>query len=429
MKQSLRKKMILLIILPTLLFGMIVIGSMLTAARSSSVSELKNAFKGTAAVSAVLMVICIIFAILVSGSITKSLRESIYLLQAIANGELDVNVNESLMQKKDESGDISRSLHLLQGELRNIVEKVSVHIDEIRMASEMLDMTADETMGTMQEVSESVTAIAGTASEQSQNSQNASASVAAISDSIEHTLAEVTLLTQTTDFMKESGETAAKKMQTLREINDDVQKSVRLITTQTSQTNISVQKIQDTAFMIADIAQETNLLSLNASIEAARAGERGRGFAVVAEQIQKLAEQSNQSSSEMEHVIAALIGNAQETVTTMQHMQEIVDSQNQTLLHVEQSIHTLAENIATSVESISRIGETAKSLTDSKKDMIQTVEDLSESAQSSEQATNETSMAAYEVTASFSQVANYAERLKEIAEEMADCLCHFQILS
>ena len=97
----------------------------------------------------------------------------------------------------------------------------------------------------------------------------------------------------------------------------------------TDQTNESAAKIQEVTSLISSIAEETNLLSLNASIEAARAGEAGRGFAVVAEEIGKLAEQSNQSAKQIEDIIAQLVADSSRSVKTMEAVREITSRQSE----------------------------------------------------------------------------------------------------
>ena len=104
------------------------------------------------------------------------------------------------------------------------------------------------------------------------------------------TSSEVGLLNQNADRMRQSSEQATTTIKQLRQINSEVEKSIETITAQINVTNDSAQRIRAATEMITSIAEETNLLSLNASIEAARAGENGRGFAIVATQIQKLAE-------------------------------------------------------------------------------------------------------------------------------------------
>lgn len=90
-------------------------------------------------------------------------------------------------------------------------------------------------------------------------------------------------------------------------------------------------KIRAAVDLITSIAEETNLLSLNASIEAARAGEQGRGFAVVAGQIQKLAEQSNESAGSIADIIGELLKDSENSVHIMEEVQEIMNEQQEKL--------------------------------------------------------------------------------------------------
>ena len=119
---------------------------------------------------------------------------------------------------------------------------------------------------------------------------------------IEHTNSQVENLTSTANLMRESSEEAAATLKELDNINQQAIASIDVIYEQTNITNISALKIKEATTLISSIAEETNLLSLNASIEAARAGEAGRGFAVVASQIQKLADQSNESANQIDPV-------------------------------------------------------------------------------------------------------------------------------
>ncbi len=110
-----------------------------------------------------------------------------------------------------------------------------------------------------------------------------------IGDMVKETNEEVARLRTNVESMHESGAEAVKTLKELESINAEVKESFEQIFEQTNTTNESAMKIQDAIELITSIAEETNLLSLNASIEAARAGEAGKGFAVVADQIGKLA--------------------------------------------------------------------------------------------------------------------------------------------
>ena len=274
------------------------------------------------------MAACIVIAVIMSVSITRSLQKGISKVQKVADGELGSPIEEKLLKRNDEVGDLAKAIDTLQKTLQNIVSKISQSTDNIKMAANELGVTAKDTNYTMKQVEDAVSSISENITEQAKSTKTTTDNIVLMGDQIGRTSEEVDLLNQNADVMRKSSEQASYTIQQLRQINDKVKESINTITRQTNLTNESAQKIQAAIGIISSIAEETNLLSLNESIEAARAGESGRGFAVVASQIQKLAEQSNSSSCEIEEITNTLISNSDEAVEIMRQFHEIIDSQS-----------------------------------------------------------------------------------------------------
>ena len=156
-------------------------------------------------------------------------------------------------------------------------------------------------------------------------------------------------MNETADVMNESGQIAKKALEELGEINERATESINVIYEQTNTTNDSALKIKDATSLIASIADETNLLSLNASIEAARAGEAGKGFAVVAAQIQKLAEQSNESAKRIEDIIRELLKDSETAVHTMEDVKKIMQEQNEKVKKTAEVFEQMHEGVNLSI--------------------------------------------------------------------------------
>ena len=377
-------------------------------------------------VIAVVMV-CIVIAVIISMSITRSLKKGIGAVQKVAAGELGNPIDKTMLDRKDEIGDLAISIDTLQKALRDIITKIAQSTDKLAFEADALGATANETNSTMKQVENAVSSITGNISEQAKTTKSTTENIVLMGEQIGVTSSEVGLLNQNADRMRQSSEQATTTIKQLRQINSEVEKSIETITAQINVTNDSAQRIRAATEMITSIAEETNLLSLNASIEAVRAGENGRGFAIVATQIQKLAEQSNESSHMIEEITNDLINNAGETVDIMSKVHEIIDSQSHNMMETEKIVAEVMDGIGTSLEKIEQIESTTVLLEDSRNRIVQAVEGLSEIAQQNAANTQETCAQTIEVSNTFEQIEDSALQLKKIADDLSDTMKYFRL--
>lgn len=374
-----------------------------------------------------LMVLCIIISVFYSGSISRSLKKSIGVVQAVAAGNLKTSIDKHLLKKDDEVGDLSRAILQLQQEMTQSLESIADNSKAVLAASGALEGTARNTTSSIREVENAVTSIAQSASLQAQISGTASDNVAEMGKRIEQTSLEMEEMKSGASAMKEAEEKNADTIRKLLDSNDEVQTLIREIATQTSQTNESAQKIKEATDIIASIADETSLLSLNASIEAARAGENGKGFAVVADQIQKLATQSNESSQRIDEIIHQLIADSDKTVETMGKVIETISAQTEHMQQTEAMTQEVMEKIDSSLTSLSVIENSVMYLDQSRNEIIKTVTELSDIAKQNAATTQEVCATVNVVTEGFSQVEGSTEGLKSIADGLEVSVEHFNV--
>lgn len=375
----------------------------------------------------ILMAACMLFGFLFASSLSRSLKRSIGAVQSVATGNLRTPVDEKLLKQRDEVGDLTRGIKRLQDEMTKSIELIAQNSKAVLAASGTLESTAKETTHSMQEVENSMNSIAESASQQAQISGDASAYVARMGEKIEQTSREVEDMKKNAAAMRDSEEETAATMERLLEGNSEVEKLVREISQQTSQTNESVQKIKEATDIIASIADETSLLSLNASIEAARAGENGRGFAVVAEQIQKLAQQSEESSKKIEEIIHQLIEDSDLTVRTMEQVMATVFTQTDHMQQTSQMTQEVRERLGVSMNSMAVIEESVAYLNTARQEIVRTVQELSDIASQNAATTQEVCATVNTVTESFGSVEGSTEDLRSIADGLEDSMGHFSV--
>ena len=373
------------------------------------------------------MVVCMITTAIVSMSITKSLKKGIGMVQKVAKGELGTEIDNKLLKRKDEIGDLVNAIDTLQQALKSIIRKISESVEKLTTEADELGTTAQETNITMKQVEKTVSSITNNIFEQAKNTKDTTENIMIMGEQIGLTSKEVDLLNQNADVMRISSEQATITLQQLCNINKDVEESIEKITKQTNLTNDSAQRIRDAIGIITSIAEETNLLSLNASIEAARAGESGKGFAVVASQIQKLAEQSNESSRTIEEITNVLIHNSDEAVEIMSRVHEIIDSQSENMIETQKIISEVMDGIRNSLSKIEQIESTTVQLENSRNRIVETVGGLTEIAEQNAANTQETYAQTVEVSNTFEEIESDAVKLKTIADDLADTMKYFHL--
>ena len=343
--------------------------------------------------------------------------------------QLDVRQNETLdrlAKRSDEFGVMSKAIQGLQQQLDHTVVTIKGQSEKLFSSSDTMMKSATNMSETTSQVDQAVSDIAQGATSQADSTQKATDTVVRIGEMIEAATAAVAQLDTVSKQMTEAQNTASGILNDLDEINKQTTDAVDEIARQTDQTNESAAKIQEVTSLISSIAEETNLLSLNASIEAARAGEAGRGFAVVAEEIGKLAEQSNQSAKQIEDIIAQLVADSSRSVRTMETVREITSRQSEDIGKTNEAFGKITEGIAASNECVSNISNQMRDMDLARAEVVDTVESLSAIAEENAASTQESSASVTQINEIAGDIRESSGNLRDIAEVLRNNMNEFK---
>lgn len=328
----------------------------------------------------------------------------------------EIEGQDKLVKRTDETGMMSRAVAELRAQLAEIVSSLRQQSTQLFSASESLHTNASETASTVEQVEKAVSEISEGASSQADETQKATENVILMGNMVEETSQEVANLISNADHMKKASDEATATLAALEKINQHAKEAIDVIYEQTNTTNESALKIREATSLITSIAEETNLLSLNATIEAARAGEQGRGFAVVASQIQKLAEQSNESARQIENIIDSLISDSQKAVETMGEVKTIMESQSENVEKTDAIFTEVKSGITSSIEGVNKIADKTKRLDEARVNVVDVVQNLTAIAEENAASTEETSASVTEVSNIVYNISENASQLKNVAD-------------
>ena len=372
------------------------------------------------------IIVSSVFIFILVGNMSKKLHAGINGLSQLSEGKLNFLFGDELLGGKDEIGEICRTIKKVREELKVIVSSIKDVSNHLLEDAQSLSEEANETSDHVDQMERAIGEIAIGATNQAQETQDASENILSMGNMIEQTVGELDNLSESAKSMKERGETAIKALRELQATNKKTSASIDIIYEQTNVTNESAQKIKEATTLITDIAEETNLLSLNASIEAARAGEQGRGFAVVAAQIQKLAEQSNESAKQIESITLSLIADSDKAVSTMNEVKEIMEQQSENVANTNTQVNNLLKDVEESLVEIEEVVDKTNKINDVRSSVVDTVQNLSAIAEENAASSEETSASVTEINDIVSGIATNATDLKEISRKLDESVSIFE---
>ncbi len=378
-------------------------------------------------ISILMLIIAFLLVFFAAKNIANAVLDTEKVLTQLSEGDLTATINPKGMKRGDEIGTMANALDRTLKELRNVIMHIQHSADVLmREGTELGDM-ASQTSHTTDEISLAVEEVSKGAITQAEEVERATNLVSDMGMKIEQIVHSIDVLYQVAESMQQAGNEAQSNMNLLKDSNEQTNIAIEKVAENVEKTDKSVAAISEALQLITDIADETNLLSLNASIEAARAGEAGRGFAVVAAQIQKLAEESNASAAQIADIITTLSQDSANTLSVMDNLRDNISVQQEKMLDTIDKFSSVREGIVSSTDSTTQIHSQASDCDSSRVSVVDIIQDLSALSEENAASTQETTASMQELNATINLLSNAAKELQDLAISLENDMRFFKM--
>ncbi|MDO8223678.1 methyl-accepting chemotaxis protein TlpC [Bacillus cabrialesii] len=403
-----------------------IIGMLYTGANQSILTSLtQSLFTQFAIVLVIVIIVSVILVLLFTRRINKRLNALKCAFESAGNGDMTIEVSD---KSGDELSELSVYYNKMRIKLNDTIQTVQQSALQLASASQQLSAGAEETNQASEKITEAVQQIANGAQHQMTRIENSESSLKQASADIRDISYNTAAIADKGQLAQSKADIGQKEISDVQAqmdaIHDSIQKSGEII----QQLDGRSKQIEQILSVITQIADQTNLLALNAAIEAARAGEHGKGFAVVADEVRKLAEESQQSAGQISKLIAEIQNDMDQSARSIEHVKteaaegvSMIQRTRDAFKEIAAATGEISVEISDLSASVSNISESAHQINDS---FTANTADIKESTENTRQAaalTEEQFAAMEEITAT-------SETLSQLAEELTGIISQFKMI-
>lgn len=391
-------------------------------------SELINdtqAIKNTLIVFLLLMTISsILIAIFFSKPIAKNIKTLLVAFDKVAKGDVTVKV---AINSKDEFHQLGQQFNKMTNNISGLIQNVSDSSMTVLETSVDLANMAEETNSSIGEVAKAIEDVASGVTDQAQNSADSVSNVKELA-------LRINMVEDATNFIQDLSSNAniltnkgLSSVESLLQKSGNTKVSTNKVSELIYSMSKSMNQINEISDTIDSITSQTNLLSLNASIEAARAGQAGKGFAVVADEIRKLADQSQESTLQIKHIVEDITAKTKLTVEAMEQTDINVKEQET----VVDQTQTVFNDIMTAVNNLTiKVSEIKNNITDISKmeeSIVTQTEIVSSISEQSASATEQVTASTSQIALTMDNISNQASMLHRLSEDLQSSVSNFKL--
>lgn len=373
------------------------------------------------------LVLSVLLAFYLGNLFTKpiaSLRER---TMEMADGDYSKDIDASLMERKDELGDMAKAFDTLNKNMRKVLRNIQESAEHVAASSEELTASAEQSATVVTQVAGDINEVAYGAEQQLKAVDETTAVVEEMSAGIQQAAATSNQVAahsaQAANKAKEGNTSVEKAINQMANIETTVNNSAQVVA-KLGERSKEIGQIVDT---ISGIAGQTNLLALNAAIEAARAGEQGRGFAVVAEEVRKLAEQSQEAAKKIAELISEIQDDTDKAVVAMDEGTREVKVGTEVVTvagKAFEEIVGLVEGVSGQVREISAV---MQQMASGSQQIVASVKDIDKLSKAAVGQAQSVSAATEEQSACMQEIASSSQSLSKLAQDLQEAVSQFRV--